>query len=542
MRKFNFLIFALLITWSAQAQFINNGATVIIQSGATLKVETNFVNNSGTVTNNGTLEVTGHFENNATFTSGSASLVKFSGNAASNAKSNLAVLNDVEMAKASANVTLTDAMSINGDLSFTGTASKIVLDGNNLTLAAASDVNTPGANGYVVTNSTGALVKGIAANGPKNMEVGDMSNYSPVSNVVSGSGYTSATISARAYITGLQPKYAETTDYINREWNVIATGITGYANTMTGTYNPALAPTGDRDGNLMFIKGATYHSNPTPDWRFDGSAGNGSNTVTASTTTSDVRFSGKNFFGKANLKAFLGGAYSAGSMTTTLNSLGLLPTTSPYVDAPASVGAGFFAANPTIVDWVRIELRDPSAPSTPTTFKASAFIKSDGSIVGLDGTTFPIIKNGFSTSVVVLSHRNHLPIRTPNIGIDVVNPPVMPHDFSAGLTFGTNAQRVISGTSVMWPGNALVDGFVRFSGSDNDADVIKNNILSQPGNPFGSLTFSYSAYNVFDLNLDGTIRFSGTNNDKDEIKNNILAHPANPFGSLTYTINQQLYY
>ena len=92
---------------------------------------------------------------------------------------------------------------------------------------------------------------------------------------------------------------------------------------------------------------------------------------------------------------------------------------------------------------------------------------------------------------------------------------------------------------MLWPGNAKVDGFVRFSGTDNDADLIKNSIISQPGNPFGSLTYSYTAYNVLDINLDGSIKFSGTSNDKDIIKNNVIAHPANPFGSLTYTINQQ---
>ena len=528
MRRFNLLIFALLMTWSLQAQFINNGATVVIQSGATLKVETNFVNNSGTVTNYGTLEVTGNFENNATFTSADpSSLVIFSGNGPSTVKSGGAVLRNVEMDKTSANTELTDAMEIAGDLSFTGTASKLVLGNNNLTLASTSAVNTAGANGYVVTNGSGALIKGITADGTKNMEVGDMNNYSPVSNVITGSLYTSATISARAYTGGLQPKYAETTDYIDREWNVVADGIADYANTMTGTY---AAPDDVPDMSTL-IKGATYH---TGDWRFDGSSGNGTDLVTASTTTDDVLFSGKNFFGKANLKVFLAGPYNAGSMSTALNSI--LPVTTPYTAAPFNAPSENYSLKPAnATDWILVELRDAASPSTILGQK-SAWLLSDGSIVGLDGGALRI-KNGNPSSIVAIRHRNHLGVRTAS-GIDVVNPTLF--DFSNTAVFGTNPQRNISGTFAMWPGNTLVDGNIKYTGSDNDLDPILNNILSQPANFFGLTTYTYSGYNNYDVNMDGTIKYTGSDNDSDLILNNVLAHPSNLFGLITFIINQQL--
>lgn len=499
MRIIYLSVLALMLVTAAHAQFINNGATVVIQSGATLKVETNFINTAGTVTNNGTLEVTGNFQNDATFTSGSSSLVKFNGNAGSTAKTNGAVFNDVEMAKTSADVTLTDAMTINGNLSFTGTASKIVLGSNDLTMPNTdpleSIVSGAGANGYVVTNGSGAFVKGIDANGTKNMEVGDMSNYSPVSNVVTGSAYTGATIRARAYISGLQPKYAETTDYINREWNVVANGITNYENTMTGTFNPALAPTGDRDGNLMFIKGATYHSNPTPDWRFDGSSGNGSNTVTASTTTDDVKFSGKNFFGKTNLKAFLQGAYIGGNAMSTFLNPGLLPLISPYGDG-SSVSDGFFIANPTIVDWVQLELRNPVSPGAPTGYTASAFIKSDGTIVGLDGSSLPRIKNGFSNSVVVLNHRNHLPIRTIDAGLNVVNPTL--HDFSLGLSEAFNNPLILTNFSMENLGSGV---FGLFRGNVNGNSVL--NVIDLTLAKAGTNPSQSNVYSNSDVNLNG---------------------------------------
>ncbi|MBK9735273.1 MAG: hypothetical protein IPO92_10015 [Saprospiraceae bacterium] len=63
MRRFNLLLFLCLVTGALSAQFVNLGATVTIQAGATLRVETDFTNMSGTITNLGTLEVQGNFVN-----------------------------------------------------------------------------------------------------------------------------------------------------------------------------------------------------------------------------------------------------------------------------------------------------------------------------------------------------------------------------------------------------------------------------------------------------------------------------------------------
>ena len=117
-----------------QAQFINNGATVTIQSGATLRVETSFINNSGTVTNNGTLEVKDNFTNAATFTSATASTVKFIGTTPSVVTSGGAAFHHVSMEKTAENITLADAMSVAGTLTFTEDNNKVILGANNLTI------------------------------------------------------------------------------------------------------------------------------------------------------------------------------------------------------------------------------------------------------------------------------------------------------------------------------------------------------------------------------------------------------------------------
>ncbi len=485
MRRYNLLMFLTLMTIAAQAQFINNGATVTIQPGATLRVETNIENNgTGTITNNGIIEVSGNFTNAGTaFLTPGAGLVKFIGAANSTLNTGGDPLYNVEMAKtSSATVTLAAPATIANNLSFTGAGSKIVLGANDLTLtltpsdpiSAAVDHPT---NGYVVTDGAGKLVKSISANNAAFVhEVGDATNYTPVSSNVTGT-YSSATLAARVYTTGLQMKYVGTTDYINREWNVVASGITTYANTMTGTYIDAV----DRVGMASLVKGATYYLG---DWHFDGSAGAG-NTITASTASPnlDVKLSGKNFFGKINIKAFLQGAYSGGVMTTTLNApsgfnvLETFATTSPYnLDAPGSVLSGFFLSNPTIVDWVKLELRDPNFPSTTAITKVSAFIKSNGDVVGIDGMSLPVVKNVLPTSVVVLSHRNHLLIRTGNAGIDVVNPLTV-YNFSSGIAQAHNAGHsnpamvdLGSGVFGMHRGNVNNDLFINVA----DAALSKN--------------------------------------------------------------------
>ena len=492
MRKFNIILFFLSMAFITEAQFINNGATVTIQSGATLKVESDFENNStGTFTNNGTLEVSGDFTNASTATlTPSVGLVKFIGTGNTDLDTGGDALNNVEMAKTTANgtVSLMSATTIDGNLSFTGTGNNRILLGNfdltmsnsGATVTATTDHPT---NGWVVSDKTGVntgkFVKNIASgSSTKVLEIGDDTNYSPISLAVTAS--SSGAVSSRVLTSNLTAKYAEATDYIDREWLVSTTNV--ISNALTGTY-----VTGDITGTQSLIKGASYH---TGDWRFDGSAGAG-NTVTATTTSSDVGFSGMNFFGKVNLIAFLQGPYSAGSMTTTLNTNSLIPLTSPYTDAPATV-----ASIPSgVTDWIKLELRDPSNPGVSTTFKASAFIKSDGTIIGVDGTSLPRVKDGYPTSVVVLSHRNHLSIRTPDTGLDVVNPSL--HDFSTGLSQAYDDPSNVNNDAMVDLGSSNYGLFRANVNADNFINVVDFGLTKT-----NTSNVESNVYNNYDVNFD----------------------------------------
>ena len=126
----------------------------------------------------------------------------------------------------------------------------------------------------------------------------------------------------------------------------------------------------------------------------------------------------------ADLEVLLEGAYaSAGVMNATLGSS--LALSHPFGGPPwnysgtESVGAGFAAAHPDVVDWIFVQVRDttPVPTSAPMSVAAerAGFVKTDGSVVdtnGVDPLSFPTLSAG--TYYVVVDHRNHIRAMTQN--------------------------------------------------------------------------------------------------------------------------------
>lgn len=113
---------------------------------------------------------------------------------------------------------------------------------------------------------------------------------------------------------------------------------------------------------------------------------------------------------RANVKVMLQGPYSAGTMGSALRTAGLVPKPHPYGIAPwnhagtenvASIPAG-------VVDWVLIQLR---SNTTTTVATRAAFIKTDGTVVDVDGTS-QVAFNGVAAGnyYVVVKHRNHVAV------------------------------------------------------------------------------------------------------------------------------------
>ena len=102
--------------------------------------------------------------------------------------------------------------------------------------------------------------------------------------------------------------------------------------------------------------------------------------------------------------------------TMKISLTSVLPKKNPYAVAPWNyTGGDSVATLPSgVVDWVLVTLRSGTAAATGVDTVA-AFIKKDGSVVGLDGTSvvmFPGVKYG--NYYVVLTHRNHLRVMTAN--------------------------------------------------------------------------------------------------------------------------------
>jgi hypothetical protein len=222
-------------------------------------------------------------------------------------------------------------------------------------------------------------------------------------------------------------------------------------------------------------------------------------------------------------KVLLEGPFNGASMDDDLRVAGLIPASEPYGAIFGHVGdGGGETVSPAvlsgsganaIVDWVYVELRDKNDNSSILNTR-SALLQADGDVVDTDGISPVSFTSSADDYFVVIRHRNHLgtmsasPINfSPGATVDFTS--------SAGSSYGSNAKKNISGTFVLWLGNALVDDELKYIGSSNDRDAI----LVKIG---GSVpTSTVSGYFTEDCNMDGTVKYIGTDNDRDPILINL---------------------
>jgi hypothetical protein len=464
MRKFNIILFFLSVAIITEAQFINNGATVTIQSGATLRIESDFQNNTtGTLTNNGTLEVSGDFTNAATATlTPSIGLIKFIGTANTDLDAGGDALNNVEMAKtANAKVTLSSPLSVDGNLSFTGTGSLIDIGTFDLTLGTSSLVNTPGSAGYVITGSTGNMVKKVSSDGSFTFPVGDdETDYTPLAVTYTGTGYTgTSAIKARVIDAVHTDKPSFVTSYLSRYWKVESSNISSpFSADYTGTYLPA-----DVNGTQSQIVGASFVS---PNWSYTNAATNGSSTVSGTSTSFSPDFSGLNKFAKLDLTAYIEGYMDGSSMRPVLLNSGL---SYPATDC----------------DNITIALHNASSPYAEA-HSYSGVLKTDGTL----SCIYPGSAEG-NSYFVVIKHRNALQTWSASpVSMSVYNN----YNFSTASSqaYGDNMVQV-NGLWCMYSGNfdnTIPDDFI---------DLLDYSVWETDYNNFAS------GYFQSDLNGDGYV-------------------------------------
>jgi hypothetical protein len=531
MNRFFLILWALFLTMSVQAQFVNYGATITIQPGATLRIETSFENQAGTIDNQGTLEVLGNFTNAAgagTTLSGNGT-VKFIGDANSNVITNGDALQNVEMAKTAQNITLQDPMTINGTLTFTSDNNKIILGSNDLTIGASGSIVSYDDNEYVVTGGTGRLVKTDLGTTAFTYPVGfDASTYNPVNIAENGTVDNIAVrVLQHAYVNGTSGT-AITTNIVDATWSITDAVAGGNNLSITPSWIGTDEVSFDRSQcRVVRYNGSKYDLDlatkgaataPSPYSRQRTGITNIGNFIVSSSS-----------FVKVAPKVFLEGAYvtaepTNAKMRDALRSNNKLPLAQPFgqltftgtyaaslvSDDAVSQTVFDVTGENAVVDWVLLELRDNNTRSIVHARRA-ALLQRDGDVVDTDGTS-PVRFDNITDGNYHLSvrHRVHLGTRTLNsLALSETSTPI---NFTNNANALANSQKEL--------GSVGSGVFGLFTGDvDRDGRTLSGDILA-----IGAfINTNLSSFNYFtrsrDCDLDGRILsgdivLSGTNINK----------------------------
>ena len=157
---------------------------------------------------------------------------------------------------------------------------------------------------------------------------------------------------------------------------------------------------------------------------------------------------------KLDIKVFLEGAYSNGLMTTTLNTLRLLPSSQPYYILPwlYSGSEKLSVIPPDMVDWMLVELRSSSNPLLLISSRAGLLMKS-GEITDIDGQNYITFYNiDAGNYFISLKHRNHLSIMSYQPVFISENP--IQYDFTTGINkaFGNSSLVNLKNNTFGMPG------------------------------------------------------------------------------------------
>jgi hypothetical protein len=210
------------------------------------------------------------------------------------------------------------------------------------------------------------------------------------------------------------------------------------------------------------------------------------------------------------LKIFLEGAFNAGLLTTTLNSSALLPLTSEtayaaasYVYTPRTVTS---IPNTNIVDWILVELRSGTAAITKIATQVG-FIKKDGSIVDIDGTSPLSFSVAAGNYYIVIRHRNHLAVMS--VAPVTLSGTTALYDFTTGQdrAYGTNPMVLLStGAYGMYAGDANKSGFITAADiNDVISNLNLNAYLSSDANLTGYTTASDINIMIANLNKNSQV-------------------------------------
>lgn len=509
MGKKIFLIFLTGLTFiTGKSQLVNDGATITIQAGASIVCLGNVENkNSGTITNDGKLEVRGNFLNSATYTSTTLDdslLLTGSGNVTLNGGSSVYTNLWINKTNPTDFVTLTASISVSGKLDYdqgTFTTDPIANPSYLFSAPVSAVFDITGTKEIIgrVRRTGWANGAAVVFNQP-NMQVTTSGGTAP----------TDFTVTMIPESAGGDPTLAERE--VKRKFGFVHTGGSGFTANIRYPYlDPELNT--NTEANLVpwQLVSSVWNGRLTPVTR-DGSSNYVSTTgLTIAELANEWKLADPRYTMIAT--ALLRGSWTAGpNMTTSLNSGGIIPLSQPYNVTPFNyTGTENVASipNANIVDWVLLELRKPTsglpqdALSGTLIGRKAGFLLNNGSVVDLDGVTpisFDINKQG--AAFMAVRHRNHLGVLSISLpsnatGTYTNDYRVLANSYKATGTSSDPVILLAGGVHYgLWAGDANKSGNLAAS----DVNAVKLAIAS-----------SATGYQLTDVNLTANIAASDIN-------------------------------
>jgi hypothetical protein len=507
-----------LVASIAQAQLVNNGATITIQPGGSIFCTGNFTNASGTITNDGKIEVQGSFTNSGTYNSTTADdslVMSGSGNAILNSGGAMFRYLTISKAASSDMVTLGGSIVVGNKLDYlSGTLSTDYLANPSYNLTAPVSA--------IFNFAAGREIAGnVRRTGWAN---GSTVLFNSANMQLATNGGTAPTELMTTMLPGGfggDPSQAERE--VKRKFLFTPTGGSGFTTDIRFPYVTAELNT-NSEGNLvpwhlLTIPISEWNVQPTPVSRDGVNDWISTTGVDVASLAQEWKLADPRY--TFTVTAQLRGSWNGVDMNASINSI--LPTAQPYNTTPFNyTGTEVVGAipNANVVDWVLVELRKPSsglpadAGSATIIGRKAGFLLRNGTVVDLDGSSpiqFDISKQG--ASFITFRHRNHLGVMSNSIPSNAAGTFINDYSVLANSYkdpgASTNAVVLLAGGAKygLWAGDANKNGVVNIT----DVNAIKVAIAtSATGYLLSDVTMSNSI-NVTDVNLSkSTIASSGT--------------------------------
>lgn len=504
MKKYLF-IGGLLLAFFTHAQLVNNGATIIVQSGGFIFCAGSFTNASGTVTNDGKIEVQGSFANTGTYNStlnDDSLILSGSGNVTLNgggATFHYLTINKTANADV---VTLASTVNVGNKLDFlSGGLSTDYLANPSFSVTAPTSAAFYFAAGREIA---GSVKRTGWANGA--MALFNGANMQLTTN--GGTAPTDVTVTLLPQAFGGDPSQAERE--VKRKFFFTNTGGSGFTADVRFPYLPSELNAGantNTEANLVpwTLVASEWNARLTPVSRDAANHWVSTTGIDPASLGQEWKLADPKY--TFNVAANLRGAWNGTDMNAAINTS--LPIAQPYNTSPfnyAGTEAVGSIPNGNVVDWVLVDFRKPSdglpgsATSSTAVGQKAAFLLRNGTVVDLDGTTplaLTLSKQG--AGFLVIRHRNHLAVMSNSLPSNEAG--TFANDFTVPVNAYSNPGisntplQVLPGSAKygLWAGDANRDGVINAS----DIGLIK-----------AQANASLTGYQGGDANLDATVNAS----------------------------------